>query len=101
MMSTRIVRAAISAVGAALALLLGVAAPAAASQTPSYPHDELIVKYAPGTTHAERDAVRREAGIRSAGTISGSSQLVKVESKPAASASATSGKTAAALRTDP
>jgi serine protease len=101
MTSTHLARAAKSAVGAALALFLGVATPASASETPSYSPDELIVKYERGTTHAERDALRRAAGIRSAGTISGSSQLVKVDDKPATSASVATQATAAELEADP
>jgi serine protease len=66
--------------GAALALLLGaLATSAVASDAPSYPRGELIVSYERGTTHADRADVRRDSGIRSAGTISDSSQLVEIE----------------------
>jgi serine protease len=71
-------RATRNAAGGVLVLLLGVlAAPSAASGAP-FTRDELIVKYRNGTTHAQRTAVRHEAGIQSAGTISDSSQLVKI-----------------------
>jgi serine protease len=74
-------RAAGSVVGVAVALLLGaLATPAAASDAPSYPTGELIVSYERGTTHADRTDVRRELGIRSAGTISDTSQVVEIDS---------------------
>jgi serine protease len=73
-------RAAGSVAGAALALFFGAfATPAVASDAPSYPSGELIVSYAHGTTHADRTEVRHETGIRSAGTISDTSQLVEID----------------------
>jgi serine protease len=64
---------------AALAFLLTASAsPANAASSPARRPGELIVRYAPGTGHVERNDVRHEAGIRSAGTISGESQVVKV-----------------------
>jgi serine protease len=84
--------------GAALALAFLLAAPAPtapASSSPANRPGELVVRYAAGTSDAEREDVRRESGVRSAGTISGTSQVVKV-------APATSTDSAAAkLEADP
>src|SRR5687768_17313934 len=72
-------RVAVIAASAAQALLLGaLASPAMGSGSPSYSTGELVVKYEQGTTQAERTAVRDRAGIRSAGRISDSSQLVEL-----------------------
>jgi serine protease len=62
----------------ALALLL-LTAPVSASSNPVKRRGSLIVRYAPGTTHTDRDTVRQEAGIHSAGTISSASQAVEVD----------------------
>lgn len=72
-------RVAVIAASAAQAFLLGaLASPAVGSGSPPYSTGELVVKYEQGTTQAERTAVRDRAGIRSAGRISDSSQLVEL-----------------------
>ena len=69
----------LAGVAAALAFLLAPAASSAlASGAPPQRPGELVVKYQRGTTHGQRDELRREVGIRSAGTISEQSQVVKV-----------------------
>jgi serine protease len=51
---------------------------ALAARAPSARRAELIVKYRPGTTAAERRETRHAAGVRSAGAISDSSQVVTI-----------------------
>jgi serine protease len=81
---------------AALAFLLTASAsPASAAASPVMRTDELIVHYASGTSGPERDGIRNAAGIRSAGTISDTSQVVRVD--PGASP----GEAAAKLAADP
>ncbi len=73
-------------------MLAGLPAPGlAADQVP----DELVVKYRLGTGGAERDRIRRAAGVRSAGVVDGRTQAVKVIGNQ------TSGKAAAKLAADP
>jgi serine protease len=68
-----------AAAALAFVVLAAPASPALASSTAAQRPGELIVRYAPGTNHAERDAVRHEVGIHSAGTISEESQVVQVD----------------------
>jgi serine protease len=51
------------------------AAPASAAE---HVHRELVVKYRLGTSGGERDAIRRAAGVESAGVVDGRTQAVKV-----------------------
>jgi serine protease len=74
-------RVAVIAAAAAQALLGALATPALGSGSPSYSTGELVVKYQRGTTHADRAAVRSHAGVRPAGRISDSSQLVELPGK--------------------
>jgi serine protease len=81
MSSSRVVFA--TAIAFVIALLAAV--PATASD--SVPR-ELVVKYRLGTSGAERDAVRRAAGVRSAGMVDGRTQAVKVVGGRSAQAAA-------------
>jgi serine protease len=94
-MGIDLARATKKAAGAIALLLLGAFATSAAAYEPPHAPGELIVKYRGGTTHAQRSAVRHEVGIRSAGTISGSSQVVKVSKREGVRAAASR------LRADP
>ena len=60
-----------------LPLCMVAAPPPALGSAPHVP-GELIVKYRGGTTPAERDQLRRRAGVRYAGMVGESSQLVAV-----------------------
>ena len=65
---------------AALIGLLAVTAAFACGSAQAAPHvkGQLVVSYEPGTSGAERDAIRAAAGVRSDGTISPTSQRVEV-----------------------
>ena len=81
----------ITRAGVAVALAFLLTAPASsvsAASTPAKRTGELVVRYAAGTSHPERDSIRHEAGIRSAGTISGESQVVRVARGDSARAAA-------------
>jgi serine protease len=78
MMRTFFARAAAAAAAAQVFFLCSLVTPALAAGSPPYRQGELVVKYKPGTTHPERAALRHEEGMRSAGRISDSSQLVKL-----------------------
>jgi serine protease len=69
------------------------AAPAAPSGA-AFALGELVVKYEDGTPGSERDEIRGEAGIRSAGMVSDSSQRVTIGDRDALA-------TAAELEADP
>jgi serine protease len=61
----------------ALALSLAAAAPAAASSAPAATADEVVVRYAPGTSAAERLRARKAAGVRLVRHIGGDAWLVR------------------------
>jgi serine protease len=61
----------------AIAFVMALLAPVPATAAETIPR-QLVVKYRLGTSGAERDAVRRDAGVRSAGTIDGRTQAVQV-----------------------
>jgi serine protease len=84
-----------TAVLAGLLLLLGLLAPSAPASGAEHMPGELIVKYREGTTPAGRDQLRRRAGVRNAGMVSGSSQLVKTTGARSAH------EAAVALRSNP
>src|SRR5438034_342809 len=71
-------RIGLAGAAAVLAVLLQVSPTAATGATPAKRRDELVVRYARGTNHAERQSLRRGAAVSSAGTISGESQVVRV-----------------------
>jgi serine protease len=67
-----------AAAAAALLLSLGPASVQAHASAPAaHERGELIVKYRDGTTRGQRDAIRREHGLRFRGMVSDSSQRVR------------------------
>jgi serine protease len=79
---------------AAVAFLIALIAAVPAAAAPHVP-GELVVKYRLGTTGAERDQIRRAAGVRSAGVVDGTTQAVQVTGHR------TAADAAAALQSDP
>jgi serine protease len=71
----------------AIAFLISLVAAVPAPAADSVPR-ELVVKYRLGTSGAERDAVRREASVRSAGMVDGRTQAVQVVDGQSAEAAA-------------
>src|SRR5206468_366607 len=83
---------------AGLAIVLSLfawAATCATAAAAEHVPRELVVKYRAGTTGPERDAIRQAAGVRTAGTIDGSTQTVEVPG------SESSDEAAAKLKADP
>ena len=75
----RRIRFAPAAAAAAFLLSLGPAsAPVLASAPVAHEPGELIVKYRDGTTRGQRQAIRRELGLRYAGMVGDSSQRVRL-----------------------
>jgi serine protease len=68
---------AVLATAVASVIALVAAAPGPASAAPRVP-GELILKYRLGTSGAEREKVRRAAGVRPSGTVDGRTQAVRV-----------------------
>jgi serine protease len=78
----------------AVAFLIGLLAAIPATAAPHVPR-QLVVKYRIGTSGAEREQIRREAGVRSARLVDGRTQAVEVLGAQ------TSAEAAAKLAADP